>query len=178
VSDLRSSLQVPQLCGGLHGETEFVNGVAAMTASGAYGDNRVCAGIFGNADCTIGDAIKEVQEACIEAFVPSLCDCTSSMNGIPGMMVAVSRFNDRWEAVMLVRDRFHRRTLPCKVARRNPNPANTSITGLQRTLPVILTAPSRGSAVFRRQQGHRQAFRVPRVSARDGAGRCRSNFAT
>jgi hypothetical protein len=53
-----------------------------MTASGAYGDIRVCAGIVGNADCTIGDAIKEVLEACIEAFVPSLCDCAAEMNGI------------------------------------------------------------------------------------------------
>ncbi|HEX7761702.1 MAG TPA: amidohydrolase family protein [Caulobacteraceae bacterium] len=45
------------------GETEFVNGVAAMTASGAYGDIRACAGIVGNADCTIGDRIKETLEA-------------------------------------------------------------------------------------------------------------------
>jgi hypothetical protein len=28
-----------------------------MTASGAYGDIRVCAGFVGNAGCTIGDAI-------------------------------------------------------------------------------------------------------------------------
>ncbi len=45
------------------GETEFVNGVAAMTASGAYGPIRACAGIVGNADCTIGDRIKETLEA-------------------------------------------------------------------------------------------------------------------
>jgi L-fuconolactonase len=49
------------------GETEFVNGVAAMTASGAYGDIRACAGIVGNADCTIGDPIKEVLEAHLAA---------------------------------------------------------------------------------------------------------------
>ena len=45
------------------GETEFVNGVAAMTASGIYGDVRACAGIVGHADCTIGDEIDEVLEA-------------------------------------------------------------------------------------------------------------------
>ncbi|HZZ88599.1 MAG TPA: amidohydrolase family protein [Caulobacteraceae bacterium] len=45
------------------GETEFVNGVAAMTASGIYGQVRVCAGIVGHADCTIGDEIDEVLEA-------------------------------------------------------------------------------------------------------------------
>jgi L-fuconolactonase len=45
------------------GETEFVNGVAAMTASGIYGEVRACAGIVGHADCTIGEAIDEVLEA-------------------------------------------------------------------------------------------------------------------
>src|SRR6185503_1141096 len=32
------------------GETEFVNGIAAMTASGLYGDVRACAGIVGHVD--------------------------------------------------------------------------------------------------------------------------------
>src|SRR5688572_14256543 len=45
------------------GETEFVNGVAAMSASGLYGDTRACAGIVGNADLTLGDAVKPVLEA-------------------------------------------------------------------------------------------------------------------
>jgi predicted TIM-barrel fold metal-dependent hydrolase len=45
------------------GETEFVNGVAAMTASGIYGDVRACAGIVGHADCTLGETIDEVLEA-------------------------------------------------------------------------------------------------------------------
>jgi L-fuconolactonase len=49
------------------GEVEFVNGVAAMTASGMYGDVRVGAGIVGNADCTLGDGIKEVLEALVAA---------------------------------------------------------------------------------------------------------------
>jgi L-fuconolactonase len=38
------------------GETEFVNGIAAMTASGSYGKTRVAAGIVGTADLRLGDA--------------------------------------------------------------------------------------------------------------------------
>jgi L-fuconolactonase len=45
------------------GETEFINGVAAMTASGIYGDVRACAGIVGHADCNLGEAIDETLEA-------------------------------------------------------------------------------------------------------------------
>jgi len=41
------------------GETEFVNGVAAMTASGLYGDLRACAGIVGHVDLRIGAAAAE-----------------------------------------------------------------------------------------------------------------------
>ncbi|RTZ41704.1 amidohydrolase [Candidimonas sp. SYP-B2681] len=44
------------------GETEFANGVAAMSASGLYGNARVCAGIVGQADLTLGDAIRPVLE--------------------------------------------------------------------------------------------------------------------
>jgi L-fuconolactonase len=45
------------------GETEFVNGVAAMSASGIYGPARVCAGIVGFADLTQGDRIDPLLEA-------------------------------------------------------------------------------------------------------------------
>jgi predicted TIM-barrel fold metal-dependent hydrolase len=46
------------------GETEFVNGVAAMSASGIYGPTRACAGIVGHADCTLGEkVVAEVLEA-------------------------------------------------------------------------------------------------------------------
>ncbi|MET8523959.1 amidohydrolase family protein [Nocardioides sp. NPDC004968] len=44
------------------GETEFLNGVAAMSASGIYGDVRVCAGIAGYADLNLGDAVKRILE--------------------------------------------------------------------------------------------------------------------
>ena len=37
------------------GETEFVNGIAAMSASGLYGKTRIAAGIVGTADLRLGD---------------------------------------------------------------------------------------------------------------------------
>jgi len=45
------------------GETEFVNGVAAMCASGTYGAIRVAAGIVGHADLTLGDRVEPVLAA-------------------------------------------------------------------------------------------------------------------
>lgn len=45
------------------GEVEFVNGVAAQSASGLYGDLRLCAGIVGHADLRQGEAVSEVLEA-------------------------------------------------------------------------------------------------------------------
>ena len=44
------------------GETEFVNGVAAMTASDYYGPVRTCAGIVGFADLLLGEAVGEVLD--------------------------------------------------------------------------------------------------------------------
>jgi L-fuconolactonase len=41
------------------GETEFVNGVAAMTASGLYGEVRACAGIAGHVDLRLGASVVE-----------------------------------------------------------------------------------------------------------------------
>jgi predicted TIM-barrel fold metal-dependent hydrolase len=49
------------------GETEFVNGVAAMSASGIYGPVRVCAGIIGNVDLRFGDRAGPALEAHIAA---------------------------------------------------------------------------------------------------------------
>ena len=45
------------------GETEFVNGVAAMCASDTYGPIRVAAGIVGQADLTLGDRVEPVLAA-------------------------------------------------------------------------------------------------------------------
>ena len=49
------------------GETEFVNGVAAMCASGTYGAVRACAGIVGHVDLTQGAVVSEVLEAHLKA---------------------------------------------------------------------------------------------------------------
>ncbi|TAJ74672.1 MAG: amidohydrolase [Phenylobacterium sp.] len=49
------------------GETEFVNGVAAMSASGLYGDMRACAGIVGRADLLLGDGVAPVLETHIKS---------------------------------------------------------------------------------------------------------------
>lgn len=45
------------------GETEFVQGIAAMSASGQYGPSRLAAGIVGFADLALGAAVAPVLEA-------------------------------------------------------------------------------------------------------------------
>jgi L-fuconolactonase len=45
------------------GEVEFVNGIAAMSASGGYGKCRVAEAIIGHADLTIGARVRDVLEA-------------------------------------------------------------------------------------------------------------------
>jgi len=49
------------------GESEFVNGIAAMSASGLYGPTRVAAGIVGTADLRLGDAVQAVLDAHLAA---------------------------------------------------------------------------------------------------------------
>ncbi len=49
------------------GETEFVNGIAAMSASGLYGKTRVAAGIVGTAQLRLGAAAAPVLDAQIAA---------------------------------------------------------------------------------------------------------------
>jgi predicted TIM-barrel fold metal-dependent hydrolase len=45
------------------GEVEFVNGIAAMSASGLYGPSRIAAGIVGTANLMLGDAVAPVLDA-------------------------------------------------------------------------------------------------------------------
>jgi predicted TIM-barrel fold metal-dependent hydrolase len=49
------------------GETEFVNGIAAMGASGIYGEARPCLGIVGHADLNLGSRAAGVLEAHVAA---------------------------------------------------------------------------------------------------------------
>ena len=49
------------------GEVEFINGIAAASASGRYGKVRLCEGIIGHADLLLGDDVQPVLEALIAA---------------------------------------------------------------------------------------------------------------
>ena len=49
------------------GEVEFANGIAAMAASGAYGNTLVCAGIVSSADISVGAEVAQVLDAQIAA---------------------------------------------------------------------------------------------------------------
>ena len=45
------------------GEVEFANGVAAMSATGAYGPAALCAGIVGHVNLLLADSARPVLEA-------------------------------------------------------------------------------------------------------------------
>ncbi len=49
------------------GEVEFVNGIAAMSASGQFGSTRVAAAIVGTADLTAGAEVARILDAQIQA---------------------------------------------------------------------------------------------------------------
>ena len=49
------------------GETEFVRGQAAMSASGEFGPTRACDVMFGNVDLTLGGAVETLLDQHIEA---------------------------------------------------------------------------------------------------------------
>tara|TARA_X000000368_G_scaffold371736_1_gene321671 strand:+ start:93 stop:1103 length:1011 start_codon:yes stop_codon:yes gene_type:complete len=49
------------------GETEFVNGIAAMSRSGLYGPTRLCTGIFSTADLRLGANVEPVLTAHLQA---------------------------------------------------------------------------------------------------------------
>src|SRR5438105_6038962 len=49
------------------GETEFVNGIAAQSASGQYGGTRIAAGIVSFADLSLGSRVEAVLEAHVAA---------------------------------------------------------------------------------------------------------------
>ena len=52
------------------GEIEFVQGLAAASASGIYGPSRAAAAIIGNADLSLGDKVEPVIEA-LQAASPN-----------------------------------------------------------------------------------------------------------
>ena len=54
------------------GEIEFVNGTAAMSESGQFGKSRLCAGIVGHADLTLGSHVEPVLLALMRAAAAPL----------------------------------------------------------------------------------------------------------
>jgi L-fuconolactonase len=49
------------------GEVEFANGMAAMSASGNFGNAKLCAGIVGSADLRLGEDVRAVLFAHLQA---------------------------------------------------------------------------------------------------------------
>ena len=94
------------------GETEFVNGIAAMAASDGYGPARICAGIVGFADLLLG---ADVVAARIDVALVFIEQVTRA-GAIPQMMMRIDdrhRRLDRLlaplrEPILADRDRYRR----------------------------------------------------------------------
>ena len=71
------------------GETEFVVGQSAQSASGQYGRTRVAAAMFGYADLLLGGAVREVLEAHVAA-------ANGRLKGL--------RFQTNWDASDAIRN--------------------------------------------------------------------------
>jgi L-fuconolactonase len=81
------------------GEVEFANGIAAMSASGIFGEAKVCAGIVGGIDLRLGRAVEDILVAHIRAGgtryrgvrCSALYDDDSSIlgvgAGVPGLLL-------------------------------------------------------------------------------------------
>ena len=69
------------------GETEFVQGIAAMSASGKYGNTRVANGIVSHADLTLGADVRQYWK---RILLPAIID--SKVLGMPpdGTRIALS----------------------------------------------------------------------------------------
>jgi len=48
------------------GEIEFANGMGAMSASGTFGDHRLCSAIVGHADLRLGDAVGGFLDSALQ----------------------------------------------------------------------------------------------------------------
>ena len=83
------------------GEVEFVNGIAAMSASGNYGRCRVAEAIIGHADLTLGARVRDVLEAQI---------------AVAGGRFRGIRYGVSWDASEAI-SRFASRVVPPHLAR-------------------------------------------------------------
>src|SRR5207244_2217370 len=77
------------------GETEFVAGIAAMSASGNYGPARVAAGIVGYADLTLGDAVEPLLLAHLRAGCGRFRGVRHSAGWDESPIIGNSRFDTR-----------------------------------------------------------------------------------
>src|SRR5207244_11406132 len=77
------------------GETEFVAGIAAMSASGNYGPTRVAAGIVGYADLTLGDRVEPVLLAHLRAGCGHFRGVRHSAGWDESPIIGNSRFDTR-----------------------------------------------------------------------------------
>ena len=77
------------------GETEFVQGLAAQSASGQYGPTEVAAGIVGNANLMLGSAVASVLEAQLAASSSRFRGIRFSCAWDGGIDVASSRANSQ-----------------------------------------------------------------------------------
>jgi L-fuconolactonase len=75
------------------GETEFVTGIAAMSASGGFGPSRACTAIVGNANLMLGSRVEPILEA---------------HRAASGGRLRAIRFSTAWDAD----ERVHN-TVPC-----------------------------------------------------------------
>src|SRR5579862_9263929 len=89
------------------GEVEFVNGIAAMSASGGYGPCRVAEAIVSHADLTLGARVRAVLEAEIAAgggrfrgirhgasFDPAPAIARHALRPIPPHLVRDAKFRE------------------------------------------------------------------------------------
>ena len=65
------------------GEVEFCAGVAAMSDSGQYGPTRICAGIVGFADLTLGDRVLPCSRPRSEPAAAAFAACGMALPGTP-----------------------------------------------------------------------------------------------
>ncbi len=82
------------------GETEFANGMAAMAASGRYGNARIAHGIVGTANLRLGARVRPVLEAHLAAGNSRFRGIRVGAAYVPGTMFGIA-FDPAIEGVML-----------------------------------------------------------------------------
>jgi len=87
------------------GETEFVRGIGAMSASGRYGPTQVAAGIVSYADLTLGATVREVLEAHQQAGGDRFCGIRHAAGWDPHEEIKNSHTNPK--ASLMLDEQFN-----------------------------------------------------------------------